>query len=68
MTDGMNRRRFLKVLGATGGGAAVLASCGVDSDKQHKLIPYLVPPEDQIPGIPTFYASTCRECATAGQR
>jgi molybdopterin-containing oxidoreductase family iron-sulfur binding subunit len=59
----MNRRRFLKVLGATGGGAAVLAGCGVDEKAQHKLIPYLVPPDDQIPGVATYYASTCRECA-----
>ncbi len=29
MTDGMNRRRFLKVLGVTSGGAAALAGCGI---------------------------------------
>jgi len=62
MTDGMNRRRFLKVLGVTGGGAAVLSGCGIGPEPTEKLIPYLVPPEDQIPGIPTWYASTCREC------
>jgi anaerobic selenocysteine-containing dehydrogenase/Fe-S-cluster-containing dehydrogenase component len=27
-----------------------------------KLIPYLVPPENEIPGVATWYASTCREC------
>jgi molybdopterin-containing oxidoreductase family iron-sulfur binding subunit len=58
----LSRRRFLKILGATGGGAAALSSCGVDADSSQKLIPYLVPPEDQIPGIATYYASTCREC------
>ncbi len=63
MTDGMNRRRFLKVLGVTGGGAAVLSGCGIGPEPTEKLIPYLVPPEDQIPGTPTWYASTCRECA-----
>jgi molybdopterin-containing oxidoreductase family iron-sulfur binding subunit len=63
MTDGLNRRRFLKVLGVTGGGAAVLSGCGIGPEPTEKLIPYLVPPEDQIPGIPTWYASTCRECA-----
>ncbi|MGH7704220.1 MAG: molybdopterin-dependent oxidoreductase, partial [Gemmatimonadales bacterium] len=26
------------------------------------LIPYLVQAEDQVPGIPTYYASTCTEC------
>ncbi len=63
MTDGIDRRRFLKVLGVTGGGAAVLSGCGIGPEPTEKLIPYLVPPEDQIPGIPTWYASTCRECA-----
>lgn len=63
MTDGINRRRFLKVLGATGGGAAVLSGCGVGSDTSQKLIPYLVPPDDQVPGVATYYASTCRECS-----
>src|ERR1041384_320386 len=63
MTDGMNRRRFLKVLGVTGGGAAVLSGCGIGPEPTEKLIPYLVPPEDQTPGLATYYASTCRECA-----
>src|SRR5262245_60636916 len=62
MTDGMNRRRFLTVLGVTGGGAAVLSGCGIGPEPTEKLIPYLIPPEDQIPGTPTWYASTCREC------
>jgi anaerobic selenocysteine-containing dehydrogenase/Fe-S-cluster-containing dehydrogenase component len=63
MTDGMNRRRFLKVLGATGGGVAALTSCGIGPEPVQPFTPYLVPPEDQIPGLPTWYASTCRECA-----
>jgi molybdopterin-containing oxidoreductase family iron-sulfur binding subunit len=56
----MNRRRFLKVLGVTGGGAVALSGCG--SDGVEKLIPYLVPPENQVPGIATIYATSCREC------
>ena len=56
----MNRRRFLKVLGVTGGGAAALSGCG--SDGVEKLIPYLVPPENQVPGVATIYATSCREC------
>jgi anaerobic selenocysteine-containing dehydrogenase/Fe-S-cluster-containing dehydrogenase component len=60
MADGMNRRKFLKVLGVTGGGAAAMAGCS--TDRVEKLIPYLVPLEDQIPGVATYYASTCREC------
>jgi len=71
MTDGpdsmdrMNRRRFLKVLGVTGAGAATLSACGIGPEPTEKLIPYLIQPEDQIPGTATYYASTCREC-TAG--
>ncbi len=61
MTDGMNRRGFLKVLGATGGGAVALSGCS--SENAEKLIPYLVPPENQIPGVATYYATTCRECS-----
>ncbi|HEU5466384.1 MAG TPA: molybdopterin-dependent oxidoreductase [Gemmatimonadales bacterium] len=63
MVDGMNRRRFLKVLGVTGGGAAVVAGCGIGPEPTQHLIPYLVQSEDEVPGVPTFYASTCRECA-----
>jgi molybdopterin-containing oxidoreductase family iron-sulfur binding subunit len=60
-SNGMNRRRFLKVLGVTGGGTAAMSACS--SDKVEKLIPYLVPPDNQIPGIATWYASTCGECS-----
>jgi molybdopterin-containing oxidoreductase family iron-sulfur binding subunit len=56
----MNRRRFLTVLGATGGGAAALGGCA--GDQADKLIPYLIPPDNQIPGVATWYATTCREC------
>ena len=60
MPSPMDRRRFLKVVGATGGGAVAAAGCA-PADPQ-KLIPYLVPPENQIPGVATYYATTCREC------
>jgi anaerobic selenocysteine-containing dehydrogenase/Fe-S-cluster-containing dehydrogenase component len=63
MSDGMDRRKFLKVLGVTGGGAAVLTGCGIGPEPTEKLIPYLIAPEDQVPGTPTWYSTTCRECA-----
>jgi len=62
MTAPLDRRRFLKVLGVTGAGAAA-ASCGIGPEPTERLIPYLVQPEDQIPGTATYYATTCRECA-----
>ena len=63
MTDGMDRRRFLKVLGVSSAGAAALSACGIGPEPTEKLIPYLIQPEDQIPGTATYYATTCRECA-----
>ena len=54
----MKRRRFLQVAGVTGVGLAA----GCTSDTGDRLLPYLVPSDDLIPGIPTYYASTCREC------
>ena len=59
--EGIDRRRFLTVLGVTGAGAAVVSGCS--TDRIEKLVPYLVQSEDQVPGIPTWYASTCTECA-----
>ncbi|GIW53414.1 MAG: Fe-S-cluster-containing hydrogenase [Gemmatimonadales bacterium] len=55
----MNRRKFLKVLGVAGGGTVALSGCAGEPEK---LIPYLIAPEDQIPGVATWYATTCREC------
>lgn len=54
----LRRRDFLKVIGLTGVGA--VAGCSADSTK--KLFPYLIPPEDIVPGMATWFASTCREC------
>jgi anaerobic selenocysteine-containing dehydrogenase/Fe-S-cluster-containing dehydrogenase component len=60
--NSIDRRRFLTVVGATGAGAAALSGCS--TDRVQKLVPYLVGNEDQIPGIATFYASSCTECST----
>src|SRR3989475_2677463 len=61
MTDSIDRRRFLKVLGVTGAGAAALSSCGIGPEPTERLIPYLVQPENQIPGTACYYANTRRE-------
>jgi molybdopterin-containing oxidoreductase family iron-sulfur binding subunit len=58
--DGVKRRDFLKVLGATTAAGAAVA-CG---DSPEKLIPYLVSPDHTVPGVSTYYATTCRECAS----
>ncbi len=49
-----NRRDFLKVLGF-GLGAATIASCDIPVKK---AIPYVVKPEEIVPGVPTYYASS----------
>lgn len=54
----LKRRDFLKMVGLTG--VTAVAGCSPDSTK--KLIPYLIPAEDIVPGVATWYASTCREC------
>src|SRR5256714_3753132 len=59
----MDRRRFLTVLGATGGAAAAVSACDIHPEPTEHLVPYTVPPENQVPGIATYYATTCRECA-----
>jgi anaerobic selenocysteine-containing dehydrogenase/Fe-S-cluster-containing dehydrogenase component len=59
MSDGMKRRTFLKVLGASG---AATATVGCTTGEVEKLIPYVVPPEEIVPGVPTWYSTTCREC------
>ena len=58
----MKRREFLKVLGV---GTAATTMLGCASEKVEKLIPYLVSPDQTVPGVSTYYASTCRECSVA---
>lgn len=53
-----DRRDFLKLVGV-GAGATVATAC---SDPVEYLIPYVVQPEVITPGIPNYWASTCREC------
>jgi len=54
-----NRRDFLKLVGIGVAGAA----SGCAKPPAEKLIPYLVGPNDTLPGVAYFYASTCRECS-----
>jgi anaerobic selenocysteine-containing dehydrogenase/Fe-S-cluster-containing dehydrogenase component len=57
MSNGIERREFLKVLGVAGAGAG-LAGCR----EPERLIPYVVGDEDIVPGMATWYRTTCREC------
>jgi anaerobic selenocysteine-containing dehydrogenase/Fe-S-cluster-containing dehydrogenase component len=60
MSDGIQRRDFLKVLGVTGAGAGLV---GCSTDRVEKLIPYVVAPEEITPGVATWYSTACGECS-----
>ena len=58
----VKRREFLKVVGATGAAATAI---GCSSERVEKLIPYFVSPDETVPGVSTYYATTCRECSAS---
>ena len=61
-STGVRRREFLKVLGASGAAATAI---GCTNERVEQLIPYLTSPDHTVPGVSTYFATTCRECATA---
>lgn len=54
----MDRKTFLQILGLTSAG--IVAGCKTET--QRLIIPYVIPPENIVPGIADWYASTCRQC------
>ncbi|MBI5599443.1 MAG: molybdopterin-dependent oxidoreductase [Deltaproteobacteria bacterium] len=59
----MKRRDFLKYLGIGAGGLGAGFVLGKASNPPGaKLIPYLIPPEDVIPGVANWYAGVCTQC------
>ena len=59
LVDRVGRRTFLKVLGSAGPAAAVTACAPVPPER---IIPFVVPPDDVVPGVAAWYASVCGEC------
>jgi anaerobic selenocysteine-containing dehydrogenase len=60
MTHKVTRRSFLRI-GAASLAGAVLAGCERPR-RWVNLEPYVRPPEEQLAGVATWYASTCRQC------
>ncbi|MGC3974499.1 MAG: molybdopterin-dependent oxidoreductase [Nitrospira sp.] len=54
----VKRRTFIKALGLTAAGT-LLPGC----DKEiRRLVPYVLPDDEIVPGVAEWYASTCGEC------
>ena len=60
MSPKLSRRRFLQ-LSTVGAATLVLAGCKWPR-RWEVLEPYVTPPEEQLTGQATWYASTCRQC------
>jgi anaerobic selenocysteine-containing dehydrogenase/Fe-S-cluster-containing dehydrogenase component len=56
--QGISRRSFIK-LAATASAAAAIPGC---EPAARKLIPYVIPDDHVIPGVPAYYATVCGEC------
>ncbi|MCB0643571.1 MAG: TAT-variant-translocated molybdopterin oxidoreductase, partial [Phaeodactylibacter sp.] len=55
LSAGTSRRDFLKYLGFGLGAATVAASCDIPVKR---AIPYVIKPDEIVPGVATYYAST----------
>ncbi|MCL6565126.1 MAG: 4Fe-4S dicluster domain-containing protein [Acidobacteriia bacterium] len=58
MSDAFNRREFLKLV--TIASTGTLAACSPAPPQ--KVIPYVIPPEEVVPGLSYWFKTTCREC------
>jgi MoCo/4Fe-4S cofactor protein with predicted Tat translocation signal len=61
-SEGINRRDVLKLMGAS---AALAGLSACTKLPQEKIVPYVRPPEEVIPGVPMFYATSIPEAGGA---
>jgi molybdopterin-containing oxidoreductase family iron-sulfur binding subunit len=54
----MNRRDFFKIV-ATSGAAAAASGC---QQATERILPLVVPNEQIVPGVASYFATVCREC------
>ena len=60
----VNRREFMKLIGAGGVGTGAGLLLGESSKRTVELlIPQVVQPEDYSPGIATWYNTVCKQCS-----
>ena len=57
--SGMSRRDFLKITGA----ATAVTAVGCADPATQNIIPYVKGESENIPGVASWYASTCTECS-----
>jgi len=62
MTQRITRRQFIQ-MGGLAGTAIALSGCTINLQKAETLEPYVVPPEEALPGENIWYASACRQCS-----
>ena len=55
--DSLSRRHFLTLMGASLG-LAGLGGCSIKPAPLSKIVPYVNPPRDIVPGKPLFFATT----------
>jgi len=53
----IGRRQFFKIVAASGVAAA--AGCGRATEQ---ILPYVVPSENLVPGVASWFSTVCREC------
>jgi len=58
----MNRRDFMKLLGVSAGSPFFTRIFKYKKDAKEYLIPFVIPPDDVVPGLPNWYSTVCRQC------
>lgn len=61
MSQRISRREFIALSGLAGTAVAV-SGCTINLQAPTYLEPYVVPPEEALPGQKVYYASTCGQC------
>jgi anaerobic selenocysteine-containing dehydrogenase len=61
MTTQISRRKFIQAAGLTGT-ALVASGCTINLQTHETIEPFVVPPEEALPGQHVWYATGCRMC------